>query len=310
MRGYFAGVTATLVQSPPSSAVYFATYEYAKAFGFWATGGRNEHLVYFTAGAMSELFASLVFVPLEVVKSRMQLGANPARATGGVVASETNFPTIRSALAGIYSERGMAGLTAGWKSGFVQDMVFSATQFLVYESLKRYYETSNERDRRSEREQQRERERERGARMRANLGTGTGAFGSAAELEQHMDHKHAHHQHVHSDRGGDKGSGMNVQQTLIAGSVSGGLAAAITNPLDVVTSRLMVQDAKKGYGTGMVSVWRATVKEGPGALWRGTIPRVAQTAPLSALSFAVYEGMRKWFKAARLDDTENPFASG
>jgi solute carrier family 25 S-adenosylmethionine transporter 26 len=229
------------------------TYEYAKEWGLRATGGENKDAVYFAAGASSELFASLVFVPLEVVKSRLQLGDNPRRATGGVVASETNFPSIRAALRGIYAERGVAGLTAGWKAGFVQDVVFSALQFVVYENTKAAFE------RRS------------------------GRPASSVEL-------------------------------LVCGGLGGGLAAAVTNPFDVVTSRLMVQDSRAGYGQTMMSVASATAREGPGALWRGTLPRVAQIAPLSAIAFAVYEGLRGWFKTSGVlrgaAEGENPFAGG
>jgi hypothetical protein len=257
IRGYFAGLSATLAQSPPSTAVYFLTYEYAKATGLSLTGGRHADGVYFAAGAASELFASLVFVPLEVVKSRLQLGDNPHRATGGLVASHTNFPTIRAALAGIYAERGWAGLTAGWKSGLVQDVCFSAVQFLVYENTKSAFE------------------------RRA---------------------------------GGHRPA--NTHETLLAGCIGGGIAAALTNPLDVITSRLMVQDGRNtGYGgMTMRGVASAAMREGPGALWRGTFPRVAQIAPLSAIAFAVYEGLRKQFKDSavfrRIAEGENPFASG
>lgn len=209
--------------------------------------------MYFAAGATSELFASLCFVPLEVVKSRLQLGSNPHRATGGVLPHHTNFPSIRAALAGIYSERGWAGLTAGWKSGLIQDVCFSATQFLCYENAKQYFEKRS-------------------------------------------------------------GKRVTTSETLICGSIGGGVAAALTNPLDVITSRLMVQDGgSASYGHCMRSVLRSTLKEGPWALWRGTLPRVAQVAPLSAISFSVYEGMRRWFRDSKMfhkvAEGENPFAS-
>lgn len=254
IKGYFAGLSATLAQSPPSTAVYFLTYEYAKAVGLRYMGPEHADTVYFTAGATSELFASLVFVPLEVVKSRLQLGNNPHRATGGIVASHTNFPSIRAALAGIYAERGIAGLTAGWKSGLIQDIVYSATQFLLYENVKQKFEQRS-------------------------------------------------------------GKRVSTKETLICGCISGGLAAALTNPFDVVTSRLMIQDGRSsGYGQSMISVAKSTMAEGPYAIWRGTFPRVAQIAPLSAIAFAVYEGMRGWFKDTgimnRIADGENPFASG
>ena len=49
------------------------------------------------AGAISELVVSVITMPLEVVKNRMQLGANPNRATGGLVSSKTNYPSISAA---------------------------------------------------------------------------------------------------------------------------------------------------------------------------------------------------------------------
>ena len=80
----------------------------------------------------------------------------------------------------------------------------------------------------------------------------------------------------------------------------------------------MVQDGRGGGyggGSGMLGVLRATLRaEGAAALWRGTLPRVAQIAPLSAIAFFVYESMRGWlaksgvFRSAA--DAENPFADG
>ena len=274
LRGYFAGIRATLAQSPPSTAVYFYTYESAKAFGLRLTEGRNPDAVYFCAGATSELFASLIFVPLEVVKSRMQLGENPNRATGGVVSSTTNFKTVREALVEIYKERGLSGLTAGWKSGFVQDIVFSATQFLVYENLKLWRLQSK----RNEQQAQT-----------------VSIKVSASSYILPTNHKYE----------------LQYYDTLLCGCISGGIAAALTNPLDVVTSRLMVQDGRGGYGgSGLFSMLNAILtKEGPTALWRGTLPRVAQTAPLSAISFAVYEAMKAYLSmngVFKMSD-ENPF---
>lgn len=279
LRGYFAGIRATLAQSPPSTAVYFYTYESAKAFGLHLTEGRNPDAVYFCAGAASELFASLVFVPLEVVKSRMQLGENPNRATGGVVSSTTNFKTVREALVEIYKERGLSGLTAGWKSGLVQDIVFSATQFLFYENLKIWRLQSRRKEVRGENES-------------GNV--------SATNISTNHSHK------ISTDS-----TSLPYYDTLLCGCISGGIAAALTNPLDVVTSRLMVQDGRGGYGgSGLFTMLKAILtKEGPSVLWRGTLPRVAQTAPLSAISFAVYEAMKAYLSKSevlRMSD-DNPF---
>lgn len=241
IRGYFAGVSATITQSPPANAAYFFTYETLKAAGYRLAGGNAayEPAIFFVAGGLSELASSLCFVPFDVVKSRLQLGTNPARATGGIVAAQHNFPSLGAALTGIYRESGVRGLTAGWSSGLMLDSTFSGTQFLLYELAKRGVRRARRRD-------------------------------------------------------------PTTAETLACGCVSGGFAAAITNPLDVVTSRLQCQDAARGYGTTFSTVLRATVAEGPVALWRGTVPRVAQIAPLSALSFAVYEAMRRHLKDTAL----------
>ena len=73
--------------------------------------------------------------------------------------------------------------------------------------------------------------------------------------------------------------------------------------------------APRGYASasGMVGMLAATLREeGGGALWRGTLPRVAQVAPLSAIAFAVFEGMRSWFARSGLlrgaADAENPYS--
>jgi hypothetical protein len=194
--------------------------------------------VYFTAGGLSEVAASLLVAPVEVVKARLQLGVNPHRATGGLVGAATNFTSVPNALAGVYRERGLPGLVAGWNAGLAMDMSYSATQFMLYESVKARLVAARRRD--------------------------------ADDADAHP----------------------TTAETLGAGCVAGGIAAVVTNPLDVITSRLMVQDHSHRYGGGMWEVARQTVSEGPVAMWRGTLPRAAQLAPMSALSFAVYEAAR------------------
>lgn len=248
LRGYFAGVSATVGSSLPSNAVYFTVYEASKNALNDASDHRMPSLVYFTSGALSEVAASLLVAPMEVVKARLQLGANPARATGGLVASATNFPSVPAALGGIYRERGLRGLVAGWNAGLLMDMSFSATQFLLYETLKA-----------------------RMAAAKAAKAAGGGGGEEPAPL-------------------------LSTPETLGAGCVAGGFAAVLTNPLDVITSRLMIQAGGSAYGGGMLAVARRTLAEGPVALWRGTLPRAAQLAPMSALSFTVYEAVRRYLR--------------
>lgn len=59
----------------PSSAIYFATYDRVKRAGEVMLGGQNQAAVHCFAGAASELACAPVYVPFEVVKVRLQLGA-------------------------------------------------------------------------------------------------------------------------------------------------------------------------------------------------------------------------------------------
>lgn len=111
-------------------------------------------LVFFGAGAASELVSSMMFVPADVIRNRMQLGKNPHRATGGTIAHTTNYRSIVHGTRVILGTQvallrprnhdsrvdsgcfqGFRGLWVGWQSCMLQDCAFSALQFLVYEQV-------------------------------------------------------------------------------------------------------------------------------------------------------------------------------
>ena len=251
-----------MMTSPVSNAVYFTAYERLKYTLNTAVGPGFEPVVYFAAGGLAELFSSLLVVPMEVVKARLQLGVNPSRATGGLVAMTTNFTGVRDAFCGVYAERGFRGLTAGWHACLLQDMCFSATQFFCYEMAKAGWAARNE---------------------RRHTGSGGGVTGP-----------------------------LTTAQTLASGAFAGAVAAFVTNPLDVITSRLMVQDHTNSYGgRSIFRVLAVTMAEAPVALWRGTLPRVAQLAPLSAVNFFVYEAVKALLVANRGEaQTQVQFSGG
>ena len=67
----------------------------------WARTDTERNVVYLTSGAAAELLSALIFVPTEVIKCRLQLGENPYRATGGMVASRENYRNIRETVLGM-----------------------------------------------------------------------------------------------------------------------------------------------------------------------------------------------------------------
>eukprot|EP00924_Labyrinthula_sp_SR-Ha-C_P015526 maker-scaffold_4-snap-gene-2.48-mRNA-1 protein AED:0.01 eAED:0.01 QI:66/1/1/1/1/1/4/705/290 len=89
---------------------------------------------------------------------------------------------------------------------------------------------------------------------------------------------------------------------LFSGSFAGGTAAWLTNPLDVVVNRLMVQgmieDVSEPYRklTAIKCAKNVMTQEGISGFWRGSSVRVLTVMPLSGLTFAVYEYAKHAFR--------------
>ncbi len=140
LRGYFGGLGTTLIAAPIGNALYFGSYEFAKTRLFALQSSESAQLwpsaVYFIAGGFGELVSSLVNVPLEVIKCRLQLGKNPAQATGGWSSQTQNYRHSLHALTRIAEHEGLKGLYAGFRACVAVDVTFSAFSFLFFENLK------------------------------------------------------------------------------------------------------------------------------------------------------------------------------
>lgn len=248
VRGYFGGLSTTLLASPVCAAMYFGTYETLKATAAPLVPEQHRGVVYFLAGAMSEAIISAVSVPSEVIKSRLQLGRNPRNASGGVVKYTQNYRgTVHAAMSIVRSE-GVRGLYAGYSACLSVDTFFSAFSFLFYETLKHRY------------------------------------------------HQHLVQQQV--DRP------LNSAESLAVGAVAGGLSAFLTNPLDVITVRLMTQGKNKTYLGLRHCLVESVRKEGPAVLWRGASARIVSIMPTTGICFGVYETIKHTFFDGELEDFE------
>mmetsp|Transcript_38288 Transcript_38288/g.83293 ORF Transcript_38288/g.83293 Transcript_38288/m.83293 type:complete len:431 (-) Transcript_38288:553-1845(-) len=92
---------------------------------------------------------------------------------------------------------------------------------------------------------------------------------------------------------------------LLAGGVAGGLAAAVTNPLDVVKTRQQTECAVRcptkaaaldaGQHPNVYRcLTRIAAREGPGALLKGLVPRVMFHAPAAAICWTTYESLKTY----------------
>eukprot|EP00980_Cylindrotheca_fusiformis_P006984 scaffold1469_cov119-Cylindrotheca_fusiformis.AAC.28 len=85
---------------------------------------------------------------------------------------------------------------------------------------------------------------------------------------------------------------------LLVGGLAGGLGSYVTNPMDVIKTRL--QTSSELYGGSVRSCVTMTFQEGgPAAFLRGSVPRLLHKVPANACFFLFYEFFRS---ALRVDD--------
>uniref|UniRef100_A0AAV1USS6 Mitochondrial carrier protein n=1 Tax=Peronospora matthiolae TaxID=2874970 RepID=A0AAV1USS6_9STRA len=246
VRGYFGGIGTTFLTSPVCAALYFSTYETLKATAAPLMSEEHRGVIYFLAGAASEVLISAISVPSEVIKSRLRLGRNPCKASGGAVKYTRNYRGTGHAVQSIVQSEGLRGLYAGYSACLGVDTFFSAFSFLFYETLKHRYEE----------------------------------YLAAT----------------------NRGRPLNSAESLVAGSIAGGMAAFLTNPLDVITVRLMTQGKTKQYAGVRDCFIKSMSKEGPRVLWRGTACRVVSIMPTTGICFGVYETIKHAVYNGDVDD--------
>ncbi|CEP61497.1 Mme1p LALA0_S03e04170g [Lachancea lanzarotensis] len=133
-KGLYGGYSAAMVGSMPSAAIFFGTYEILKRtlIDDWAV---NETVSHLTAGLGGDLVSSVVYVPSEVLKTRLQLQGrygNPHFNSG------YNYVNLRNAAATIVKVEGWQTLFFGYKATLSRDLPFSAFQFAFYEKFRQW----------------------------------------------------------------------------------------------------------------------------------------------------------------------------
>jgi len=95
---------------------------------------------------------------------------------------------------------------------------------------------------------------------------------------------------------------LNTANHLLSGATAGGIASALTIPLDVVKTRLQTQatlplEERRFHGifSTLKTIYR---EEGMTGLTRGLGPRLAYVIPASSVTFACYEQYKKLLKVS------------
>lgn len=133
-RGLYGGYTAAMLGSFPSAAIFFGTYESVKRkmIDDWTL---NETMSHLTAGFLGDLVSSVVYVPSEVLKTRLQL---QGRYNNPFFQSGYNYKHLRDSVSTIVRKEGWQTLFFGYKATLARDLPFSALQFAFYEKFRQW----------------------------------------------------------------------------------------------------------------------------------------------------------------------------
>nr|XP_010915071.1 S-adenosylmethionine carrier 1, chloroplastic/mitochondrial [Elaeis guineensis] len=216
-KGLYSGLAGNLAGVLPASAVFVGIYEPTKRKLLEIFPENLSAFAHLTAGAIGGAASSLIRVPTEVVKQRLQTG---------------QFASAPDAVRLIIAKEGFRGLYAGYSSFLLRDLPFDAIQFCIYEQLRIGYKIAARRE-------------------------------------------------------------LNDPENAIIGAFAGAITGAITTPLDVMKTRLMVQGSANQYN-GLLNCAQTIIREeGPTAFLKGIGPRVLWIGIGGSIFFGVLERTKR-----------------
>jgi hypothetical protein len=273
-------VSLSLVVNAPSLAFFFASYEAVKQAG--APGFGDSAAGVLAASALCAVPASLISVPGDTLKKRVVLGidATPAAALRAIVRSNLS---------------GAGGLMVGWKANLAKDVPFAALKMSLYEGLLRLaaYLSSPPVEREC-----------------FNSRMSTPDVGAAGKLPASVLADGMRQPSGIVTAGRDKEGGSSIEpkpgnqkikqsravggdlqqiERAAVGFCSGAITAVLTNPLDVVNTRIK-GGSISGSEVGILKGGRLVLRsEGPAALFAGLAPRVFIIGLGSSMFFFLLE---------------------
>lgn len=123
----YSGILPALVGSSFSTALYFGMYEFAKARvsrtfpRAWASTRTRVPLTALSA-ACGNVASSIIFVPKEVIKQRLQSGHHGAQ--------------VSTVIANLFATSGLRGFYRGYKATLFRNIPSAMIRFTAYEELK------------------------------------------------------------------------------------------------------------------------------------------------------------------------------
>eukprot|EP00929_Paragymnodinium_shiwhaense_P123814 TRINITY_DN9810_c0_g1_i2.p1 TRINITY_DN9810_c0_g1~~TRINITY_DN9810_c0_g1_i2.p1 ORF type:complete len:324 (+),score=59.96 TRINITY_DN9810_c0_g1_i2:78-1049(+) len=130
VRGLYRGFGIAFLGSAPAGCIYFTTYEASKGMlsQMLPASGLGDFANHFTSGLLAEAASCVLFVPIDVVKERLQI-QSPA------LKNEVYQGNVH-AVSTILRQEGLHGIYRGYGATLLSFGPFSALYFVFYERCK------------------------------------------------------------------------------------------------------------------------------------------------------------------------------
>ena len=317
IRGFYRGVGTVTGLGTPAFILYLCTYEQCKTY--FATIGttsaistasnsseENElsflqkypFLNHFASGMIAESVSCLVYVPVDVVKERLQIQRNLKDGTLVKGNLPTYYKGTLHALQKIFQQEGLRGVYKGYGATLLSFGPFSAFYFLFYEQWKKtgqdyFYAKLKE-------------------------STQDKEIGLTTRAKQGQDQDKVS-QNILSDIKSPEHVTLPFWYTLFAAAMAGAMASFVTNPLDLIRLRLQVQrggeieatrqqkinldapekamtaDSTTAYKNSWDGLTKIYKHDGIRGLFRGVNARILFHTPSTMISMTCYEQSKKVF---------------
>jgi hypothetical protein len=138
ISGLYRGFGAVIVGGTPGTVLYLCSYEVTKdhlseVFHSSRESG-SEFLVPFASGLIAETLACIIYVPVDVVKERMQVQHKEVAAIDRTVGA--TYKNSWDALKKISTTEGLSGIYKGYGATLLSFGPYSALYFVFYERFK------------------------------------------------------------------------------------------------------------------------------------------------------------------------------
>nr|CCA15043.1 Mitochondrial Carrier (MC) Family putative [Albugo laibachii Nc14] len=119
IRGLFSGLSPTILNSIPSTVMYYISYDFLHSEGMQRFP-QLQTAMPFLAGASSRVFAASITSPIEMIRTRMQ--------------SSTGKDNMMQAFENVIRKEGVGSIFKGLQATLARDVPFSAIYWSCYET--------------------------------------------------------------------------------------------------------------------------------------------------------------------------------